>query len=72
MSYPSKSKTYVLNGTEVKLTGRVAEKQLRKGKDELYEVQPADFENGSWKKWVRLIELYEIKQSELLKTMEGE
>ena len=56
-------KTYVYNGTEVKMTGRTAEKELRRGVDTLYEVKPADMECGTWKKWVRIGELYEIKNN---------
>jgi hypothetical protein len=62
------SKTYVYTNTEVKLTGRTANKEMksaRKGKEPtvhvLHEITPADPENGSWKKWVRLGELFEIK-----------
>lgn len=68
-------KTYVhqASGTEVKFTGRTADKELKttkRRKNEgavevsittLYEITPADPETGSWKKWVRLIELFEIK-----------
>lgn len=61
-------KTYVYKETEVKLTGRTAEKELkalRKGaKDRLavlHEITPCDPLNGSWKKWVQMVELFEIK-----------
>lgn len=61
-------KKYVHNDTEVKLTGRIAEKSIpavgRKKEPRithLYEITPVDPEVGSWKKWVRLIDLYEIK-----------
>lgn len=60
-------KTYVFTNTEVKLTGRTANKELkstRKGKASvihvLHEITPSDPENGSWKKWVRMAELFEI------------
>jgi len=60
-------KTYVYTNTEVRLTGRTANKELkstRKGKEStvavLHEITPADPENGSWKKWVRMAELFEI------------
>ena len=66
---------YVYNESEVVLTGRTAERKLarpparsgssRKVPDRVYtlhEVTPSDPENGSWKKWVRLEELFEIKQ----------
>lgn len=60
-------KTYVYNETEVKLTGRTAKKTLEaKGRRSepkvfmLYEITPADKENGSWKNWVKMTDLYEI------------
>lgn len=58
---------YVLNGVEVVLTGRQAEREIpARGraaarKDTLYEVTPADLETGSWKRWVRITDLYIIK-----------
>lgn len=62
------TKTYVHNDTEVKLTGRIAEKSLapvgRKKEPKithLYEIEPADPEAVKWKKWVRMVDLYEIK-----------
>lgn len=64
-------KKYVHNDTEVKLTGRIAEKSIpaigRKKEEKpprithLYEITPVDPETGSWKKWVRMVDLYEIK-----------
>jgi len=61
-------KTYVHNDTEIKLTGRVAEKSIapvgRKKEPRiinLYEIQPADPEAVKWLKWVRFVDLYEIK-----------
>ena len=55
------SKTYVHEAAEVVLTGRVAQKTLRSGKiDEVVEIKPANAENGSWKKWVKMSELFEI------------
>lgn len=62
MPTPNKSRRYVYNGTEVLLTGRVAEKDLRRGTDVLYEVKPHDLENGSWRKWVRPTDLYVITE----------
>ncbi len=68
------AKTYVFNNTEVRCTGRTADRQVTKtprrtaGKEPttsvttLYEVTPTDQLNGSWKKWVRMAELFEIKQ----------
>lgn len=63
---------YVWNGSEVKLTGRIAKKEGkrtvsgRSGRggfrsiDMLHEIEPADKQDGSWTKWVRKEELYEI------------
>lgn len=60
-------KTYVFGDLEVKLTGREATKTLEaKGRRlktktfTLYEITPADHEEGSWKKWVKITDLYEI------------
>lgn len=54
--------TYVHDGVEVRLTGRIANKTLRKDKvDVINEITPADKENGSWTKWVRMSDLYEIQ-----------
>lgn len=53
--------TYVLDNVEVKKTGRTASKKLRSGKvDELFEVTPVDEKIGTWKKWVRDAELFEV------------
>ena len=60
-------KKYVLGDVEVVLTGRTAIREIgtvgkRVGSrtDTLYEIKPADREDGSWKKWIRLPDLYEI------------
>lgn len=61
-------KTYVLDGVEVRLTSRQAIKKgsvrtARGNVDRvsvLVEVQPSDPEQGSWKKWVKREDLYEI------------
>ena len=54
-------KTYVYDGIEVVLTGRKAQKQLRSQKtDEVIEIKQADPESASFKKWVRMKELFEI------------
>ena len=61
---------------EVKLTGREANKELKKTRSRtsrtansqssdvriitLHEITPADIEEGSWKKWVKMTDLYEI------------
>lgn len=62
------SKTYVHNDTEVKLTGRIAEKSMAAvGRNkppkitQLYEISPSASDVPQWKKWVRIVELYEIK-----------
>lgn len=62
-------KTYVFQNVEVKLTGRTADRELKPTRRSteptvatLYEITPVDQENsGSWKKWVRISELFEIK-----------
>lgn len=67
-------RSYIYENTEVVLTGRTAEKELATMRtmdyggrvvpkiDVLHEVTPIDKEVGSWKKWVRMKDLYEIKQ----------
>lgn len=56
--------TYVLKGVEVMMTGRVAKKAMRSGKEEtLYEVKPTEFKDSSSTKansWVKLAELYKV------------
>lgn len=55
-------KTYVLDNVEVRKTGRTAERKLKSGKvDHLLEVTPVNEHVGSWKKWVREEELFEVK-----------
>lgn len=63
-----KEKTFVHGDVEVKLTGRTAERELTRQTKRvvaksvtLHEITPVDAENGSWKKWVRMTDLYEIK-----------
>lgn len=64
------SERYVYNGTEVEMTGRVAKKDIpMRGRNTthlsfLYEITPVDNEEGSWKKWVQMGELYEIVNNE--------
>ena len=62
--------TYVHNGIEVVTTGRTAHKKIEgRGRrvasriDLLHEITPADAEQGSWKKWVRKEELYQITEN---------
>lgn len=53
--------TYILGDIEVKETGRTASKMLRKGNIMIvHEITPANIEDGSWKKWVNLSELYKV------------
>lgn len=63
------TRTFVFQNTEVKMTGRTANKELkptRRSKTSepnvatLYEITPVDSMNGSWKKWCRMEELFEI------------
>lgn len=61
MTEQTPSKTYVFENTEVKLTGRVARNTLRSGKiDEVCEITPVETIVGTWKKWVRLDQLFEV------------
>lgn len=56
-----KQQTYVLDGEEVVLTGRIARRETaRVASAELVEVQPADKDNGSWKKWVPMNSLFKV------------
>ena len=53
---------FVLNDTEVKLTGRRATRPGPGGKvQELVEVTPADEDQGTWKKWVPRSTLFKIE-----------
>ena len=72
----SSTKTYVYDNTEVKLTGRQAEKKTEtkaRGRradnggstvkiDTLYEITPAGAGEASWKQWVRMTDLYQIEE----------
>jgi len=54
--------TYLNDNVEVKLTGREAKRTLKNNKvDVRVEVTPANSTEGSWKKWVRMADLYEIE-----------
>lgn len=60
-------KTYVFGDIEVKLTGREASKTLeakgRRTENKVFilcEITPRDMSEGSWKKWVKMTDLYEI------------
>lgn len=58
--------SYVYTDSEVKLTGRKALKTTTgrnsgiKSVSYLYEITPLSIEDGSWKKWVDMSELYQI------------
>jgi len=57
------TKTWLFDNIEVVLTGRKANRKLKNDKvDERIEIQPAAEEEGTWKKWVRQSDLYEIEQ----------
>lgn len=56
-------KTFVLNDTEVKLTGRVAKRPVNGKFQELVEVTPVDEDAGTWKRWVPKSTLFEIQPS---------
>lgn len=58
----SNEETYVLGDTEVKKTGRQAEKPGRVGTSPtvLVEVTPVNDYDGSWKKWVTPTTLFHI------------
>jgi len=61
MANSSHEEMFVFENTEVKLTSRVASKELPSGKtDTLYEITPVDNSYGNWKKWVRMEQLYKI------------
>lgn len=54
-------KTFVFENVEVKKTGRVAHRKLRSSKiDVLVEITPVDEKTGTWKKWARPAELFEV------------
>lgn len=64
----TKDKTYLFNNVEVKLTGRCTfttrMKRTQEVKVMIYEVQPVDEFEGSWKKWAKTDELLEIQNME--------
>lgn len=54
-------KSWVFEGIEVTKTGRKAQRALPSGKlDIQIEVTPVHNINGSWKKWTRESDLFEI------------
>jgi hypothetical protein len=57
------SNTYILQDIEIRLTGRTAERAALGGKNQvLVEVQPADEDHGTWKKWVPKATLFLVVQ----------
>lgn len=57
---------YVYDNVEVQLTGRKAKKTLKSGTvDVLHEISPRSSMAGSWKKWVKIIELFEIDDEDV-------
>jgi hypothetical protein len=56
------TKTWVYDNVEVTKTGRIAQNKTRSGKSlELVEITPVDQRMvGTWKKWVRDTDLYEV------------
>ena len=59
------AKTFVYEGQEVKLTGRVAQRAIGKSEakkiHELVEITPV--EDESWKKWIDRSQLYEVQEN---------
>lgn len=59
--------SYVYDGVEIVKTGKMAERKLRSGKvDQLIEVTPKEPTLGTWKKWVREAELFEVLPSDIV------
>jgi hypothetical protein len=59
---PEPTQTYLHEDVEVMKTGRTATRKLRSNKvDERVEITPVEKFDGTWKKWVRLTDLYEIE-----------
>ncbi len=61
--------TYLMDNIEVKPTGRTADKIVKGRRDQedktlqLHEITPFDQEEGSWKKWVNLDELFVVRSN---------
>jgi len=53
-------KHFLYQDIEVILTGRTAEKVTTRRTHILFEIRPRENADGSWKKWVRLDELWVI------------
>jgi hypothetical protein len=68
MTQKTLSETYLFNNVEVKLTGRYTTKTRIRSRQEVqvvvYEVEPVDEFNGTWKKWANEEELLEIQTLE--------
>lgn len=57
------ARTYLLDGLEVVFTGRTAKRTLKNDKIDIrFEIKPANSKEGSWKKWVKESDLYEIEE----------
>jgi hypothetical protein len=57
--------SYVHDGTEVVKTFKKAERKLKSGKiDQVVEITPKEPQQGTWKKWVREDELFEVLPDE--------
>lgn len=55
-----KKKYYLFNNEEVRLTGRVAEKQFARQMEYMFEIYRPNSSDG-WKKWVRLADLWVVR-----------
>lgn len=63
MNMSEEMNVFVYEDVAVVLTGRTAGRSLRSQKiDTLLEITPQDQEQGSWKKWVREVELFTINR----------
>ena len=63
------NETYVHGETEVKKTGRVAEKIMpNKQKLLLVEITPVNSYDGDWKKWVNPTSLFTIQPDNIPRT----
>ena len=54
------SKRFLYEGKEVRLTGRFAKKQDRRGDKYLFEIRPSDLNAPAYKDWVTLNDMYQI------------
>ena len=51
---------FIYEGIEVVCTGRTAERKGLRRIDLLHEITPSSEEDGTWKRWVKLDNLYKI------------